>query len=226
MGAIKPKAAVAWSSGKDCAYALYTAHLSDAYDIVALFTTTNEVFDRVAMHGTRTSLLRAQAQALCLDLIQVPLPWPCSNQDYDSRMRLAQDDLKARGISVMIFGDLFLEDVRAYREKQLEGSGIAPVFPVWGRPTDTVIREMIGLGFDIRVVTCDPTRLDPSFAGRQLDHAFLADLPHDVDPCGENGEFHTAVVNMPLFSAPIPVDWGEHVMRDGFAYADLALRQS
>ena len=217
----KPKAVVAWSSGKDCSYALLTAHRSGDYDIVGLFTTTNEAFDRVAMHGTRNAVLQRQAQALGLDLISVPLPWPCTNEDYEDRMQTATAELLKRGVEVMIFGDLFLEDVRAYREKQLEGSGIRPVFPIWGEPTDQLARKMIAEGFDIRVVTCDPSRLDPSFAGRRLDEAFLQDLPAAIDPCGENGEFHTAVVDMPMFRAPIPVTWGEHVIRDGFAYADL-----
>jgi uncharacterized protein (TIGR00290 family) len=217
----KPKAVVAWSSGKDCSYALLTAHRSGDYDIVGLFTTTNEAFDRVAMHGTRNAVLQRQAQALGLDLISVPLPWPCTNEDYEDRMQTATAELLKRGVEVMIFGDLFLEDVRAYRKKQLEGSGIRPVFPIWGEPTDQLARKMITEGFDIRVVTCDPSRLDPSFVGRRLDEAFLQDLPAAIDPCGENGEFHTAVVNMPMFRAPIPVTWGEHEIRDGFAYADL-----
>jgi uncharacterized protein (TIGR00290 family) len=217
----KPKAVVAWSSGKDCSYALLTAHRSGDYDIVCLFTTTNVAFDRVAMHGTRNAVLQRQAQALGLDLISVPLPWPCTNEDYEDRMQTATAELLKRGVEVMIFGDLFLEDVRAYREKQLEGSGIRPVFPIWGEPTDQLARNMIAEGFDIRVVTCDPSRLDPSFVGRRLDEAFLQDLPAAIDPCGENGEFHTAVVNMPMFRAPIPVTWGEHEIRDGFAYADL-----
>lgn len=217
----KPKAVVAWSSGKDCAFAHYTAHQSGDYDIIALFTTTNEAFDRVAMHGTRNSLLQKQADALGLNLISVPLPFPCSNEQYEDRMKRATDTLIDLGIDVMIFGDLFLQDIRTYRENQLNGSGIRPVFPIWGRDTGQLAREMIKTGFDIRVVTCDPSKLDPSFAGRQFDAAFLADLPDDIDPCGENGEFHSAVVNGPLFNRPIPVAWGEHVIRDGFAYADL-----
>lgn len=217
----KPKAVVAWSSGKDCAFAHYIAHQSGAYDIIALFTTTNQEFDRVAMHGTRNSLLQKQAEALGLELISVPLPFPCSNEQYEDRMKNATDKLIALGIEVMIFGDLFLEDIRAYRENQLQGSGIQPVFPIWGRDTSKLVREMIDTGFDVRVVTCDPSKLDAGFAGRQLDAAFLADLPEGIDPCGENGEFHSAVVNGPLFKAPISVTWGTHVIRDGFAYADL-----
>lgn len=216
-----PKAVLSWSSGKDCAFALVEARRLGLADVVALLTTTNEAFDRVAMHGTRTALLRAQAAATGLPLIEVPLPWPCSNEDYEARMAAAMDRVAALGVRHMVFGDLYLEDVRAYREARLAPLGIEAMFPLWGRPTAALAREMVALGLDARLVTVDPRKVPASFAGRKLDLALLAELPPGVDPCGENGEFHTAVVAGPMFSAPIPVVPGEVVTRDGFVYADL-----
>ncbi|MDP2738798.1 MAG: ATP-binding protein [Pseudorhodobacter sp.] len=216
-----PKAVLSWSSGKDCAFALLEARRLGLADVVALLTTTNEAFDRVAMHGTRTALLRAQAAAAGLPLIEVPLPWPCSNEQYEARMVAAMARVSALGVRQMIFGDLFLEDVRAYREARLAPLGIEAIFPLWGRPTAALAQEMIASGFDARLVTVDPRKLPASFAGRKLDAALLAELPPGVDPCGENGEFHTAVVAGPMFSAPIPVVSGDVVTRDGFVYADL-----
>lgn len=216
-----PRAVLSWSSGKDCAYALIEARRLGLAQVVALFSTTNEAFDRVSMHGTRNALMRAQADALGLPLIEVALPWPCSNADYEARMAAALPRIAALGADHMIFGDLFLEDVRAYREARLAGTGIAPLFPLWGRPTPALAREMIAAGLDARLVTVDPARLAPAFAGRRFDAALLADLPASVDPCGERGEFHTAVVDHPMFRAPIAVQAGETVTRDGFVYADL-----
>ncbi|NHX27591.1 ATP-binding protein, partial [Escherichia coli] len=162
-----------------------------------------------------------QVAAMGLDQITVPLPWPCSNDDYEARMQKAVAQLKSHGITHMIFGDLFLEDVRQYREAKLAGTGITPIFPLWGRATAALAREMIAQGFDTRIVTVDLSNLDASFAGRKFDESFLADLPPGIDPCGENGEFHSAVVAGPIFDAPIPVQTGETTTRDGFAYADL-----
>ncbi len=216
-----PKAVLSWSSGKDCAYALHVARREGLADVVALLSTTNEAFDRVAMHGTRTALLRAQAAAVGLPLIEVPLPWPCSNEVYEARMTAAMAEVRDMGVRQMVFGDLFLEDVRAYREEKLAPLGVAAIFPLWGRPTAALAREMIASGMDTRLVTVDPRHLDASFAGRNFDESLLADLPAGVDPCGERGEFHTAVVAGPMFSAPIPVRSGEVVTRDGFVYADL-----
>jgi uncharacterized protein (TIGR00290 family) len=207
--------------GKDCAFALVEARRLGLADVVALLTTTNEAFDRVAMHGTRTALLRAQAAAAGLPLIEVPLPWPCSNQDYEARMAAAMVEVAALGVRHMVFGDLYLEDVRAYREERLAPLGFEAIFPLWGRPTGALARDMIAAGLDARLVTVDPRKLPASFAGRKLDAALLAELPPGVDPCGENGEFHTAVVAGPMFSAPIPVVSGEVVTRDGFVFADL-----
>lgn len=190
-------------------------------DVVAILTTTNAAFDRVAMHGTRNALLAAQAKALGLPLIDVPLPWPCSNEQYEALMTGAMQRVAAFGAQHMVFGDLFLEDVRAYREEKLAPLGVQAIFPLWGRPTDVLAREMIAAGMDARVVSLDPRHLDASFAGRRFDADFLTDLPAGVDPCGERGEFHTAVVGGPMFSHPIPVHLGEVVTRDGFVFADL-----
>lgn len=217
----KPRAVIGWSSGKDCAYALHKVRQEGEIEVVAMLSTTNEAFDRVAMHGTRNALLRAQAHAAGLPLIEVPLPFPCSNAEYEARMAAAMDKVKALDVSHMVFGDLFLEDVRDYRIKQLAPTGITPVFPVWGIPTDQLARMIIADGFDTRIVTCDPSKMPRALCGRRYDERFLAELPEGVDPCGENGEFHSAVVAGPIFSAPIPVKTGETVERDGFIYTDL-----
>lgn len=216
-----PKAVLSFSSGKDCAMALHVARREGLANVVAALVTTNEAFDRVAMHGTRNALMRAQVAAMGLELIEVPLPWPCSNEDYEARLATGMAKVHAMGCTHMVFGDLFLQDIRAYREEKLAGTGIAPIFPLWGRPTDALAREIIAEGFDARLVTVDPRKLDASFAGRRLDESLLADLPEGVDPCGENGEFHTAVVAGPVFSSPIAVEPGEVVTREGFVYADL-----
>ncbi len=216
-----PRAVLSWSSGKDCAYALVEARRQGLADVVAILTTTNEAFDRVAMHGTRNALLHLQAEALGLPMIEVPLPWPCSNAQYEARMARAMDRVTDTGATHMVFGDLFLEDVRAYREEKLRPLGIGAIFPLWGRPTDVLARQMIADGIDARLVTVDPAKLPVSFAGRRYDESLLSDLPPGIDPCGENGEFHTAVVAGPMFRAPIPVMPGEVVERDGFVYADL-----
>lgn len=216
-----PRAVLSWSSGKDCAYALIEARRLGLAEVVAVLTTTNAAVDRVAMHGTRTALLARQVAALGLPLIEVPLPWPCSNADYGARMTVAMEQVRATGASTMVFGDLFLADVRAWREAQLAPLGVGAVFPLWGRPTDRLAREMIAAGIEARLVTVDPRALDPGFCGRAFDAGLLADLPPGVDPCGENGEFHTAVTGGPMFSAPITVETGETVTRDGFVYTDL-----
>jgi uncharacterized protein (TIGR00290 family) len=218
---MRPRAVLSWSSGKDCAMALHVMRQEGLADVVALLTTVNEAFDRVSMHGTRNALLRAQAAATGLPLIEVPLPFPCTNDDYEARMATAMDRIRATGADHMIFGDLFLEDVRAYREARLAGTGITPMFPLWGRPTDRLAHDIIDAGLVAHIVTCDPRVLPADFAGRRYDAALLADLPDGVDPCGERGEFHTAVTDGPIFSAPIRVTRGETVLRDGFAYADL-----
>lgn len=216
-----PQAILSWSSGKDCAFALHEVRRLGLAEVTGLLTTTNEAAGRVAMHGTRLSLLRAQAAALGLPLTEVPLPWPCSNAEYEARMAAATRAIRERGIRHMVFGDLFLADIRRYREERLAALGITALFPLWGRDTRVLAGEMLAAGLTAHLVTVDPARLPAAFAGRRFDADLLADLPPGTDPCGENGEFHTAVSFAPGFAAPIPVTVGETVTRDGFVYADL-----
>jgi uncharacterized protein (TIGR00290 family) len=218
---MRPRALIAWSSGKDSAWALHEARRAGGYDIVAALTTVNETFSRVAMHGVRQDILDAQLAAAGLPAIVVPIPYPCSNELYEARMAVALDRARQDGITHAIFGDLFLEDIRAYREDKLAPTGIAPVFPLWQRPTDALARDMIAGGLEARLATVDLAKLSAAFAGRSFDKVLLDDLPAGVDPCGENGEFHTCVIAGPMFSHRLDVVVGETVERDGFAYADL-----
>ncbi len=217
------KILLSWSSGKDSAWALHRLRLSTDFEVVGLLTTLNTAFDRVAMHSTRRALLEAQAQAAGLPLWPVPLPWPCSNEQYEAAMRKACDAAVAAGIEAIAFGDLFLEDVRRYREDKLRGTGLEPLFPIWGLDTRRLAEEMIAAGLRGRIVCVDPKKLPAEFAAREFDVGFLRDLPHGVDPCGENGEFHSAVYAGPMFREPILVETGEVVERDGFVFADLRL---
>jgi len=194
------------------------------FEVVGLLTTINTHFQRVAMHGTRYELLKMQATAARLPLWEVPLPWPCSNEEYEQAMTSACKSAVERGISVVAFGDLFLEDVRRYREERLIGTGLNPIFPLWGRKTGELISEMIDGGLRARIVCADPSKLSMDFAGCVLDHELLKRFPHAVDPCGENGEFHTFVYAGPMFAEPIPHELGECVTRDGFVYADVLPR--
>ncbi|HYL75708.1 MAG TPA: ATP-binding protein [Bryobacteraceae bacterium] len=218
------RVALSWSSGKDSAWSLHLLRQDPAIEIVALITTLNEQFDRVAMHAVRRELLQSQAESAGLPLWTVPLPWPCSNQQYEARMR----DLCARavmeGVQAVAFGDLFLADIRAYREKQLAGTGLDPMFPVWHLPTRELAANMIAAGLRAKITCVDPKSLSREFAGRDFDSRFLAELPSTVDPCGENGEFHTFVYDGPMFRRPIPIEIGEVVDRDGFVFADLTPR--
>ena len=213
-----------WSSGKDSAFAL-TAMLGDpSVEVCGLVTSVNGVHDRVAMHAVRRRLLRAQAASLGLPLHEVELPFPCSNEAYERAMETALRPHVEAGIEGMAFGDLFLEDVRRYREDQCAAVGMDSLFPLWGRETMALASEMIGSG-QRAVLTCvDPEQVDPSFAGRAFDEALLADLPEGADPCGEKGEFHTFVWDGPSFSEPIGVEVSEVVERGGFHYADLLPR--
>lgn len=216
-----PKACVSWSSGKDSAFALWEAQRDGQIDVACLLTTVNEAHGRVAMHGVRDSLLDRQIAALGLPCLKVSIPSPCPNEVYEARMREATARLRQDGVTHMVFGDLFLEDIRAYREERLREAGLTGVYPLWGRDTRTLARAMIDSGLVAHLTCVDPRRLDRSFAGRRFDAGLLADLPDSVDPCGENGEFHTVVTGGPMFSAPIPVIVGEVVERDGFVFADV-----
>jgi uncharacterized protein (TIGR00290 family) len=217
----RPKALIAWSSGKDSAWALHEVRRSGEYDIVGALTTVTETFARVSMHGVREEILRAQHGAIGLSSVIVPIPYPCPNEIYEARMAAVLEEAKRRGVTHIIFGDLFLEDVRAYREQKLAGTGITPLFPLWERPTAALAREMIAAGVETYLVCVDLKQLAKSFAGRRFDHALLGELPAGADPCGENGEFHTFVTAGPMLSRKIPVQVGEVVEREGFAFADL-----
>lgn len=212
---------LAWSSGKDSAWALHILRQSGEYDVAGLLTTFNEAFDRVAMHAVRRELVQSQAAAAGVPLWPVEIPWPCSNEEYECRMAAICLRAMAEGIEAMAFGDLYLEDVRAYRKRQLAPVGLTPLFPLWKIPTHRLIREMIA-GGQRAVITCvDPRKLGREFAGREIDLALVDSLPAGVDPCGENGEFHSFVFAGPAFSKPIDVCPGEVVERDGFVFADV-----
>ncbi|HJW08247.1 MAG TPA: hypothetical protein VJ483_01360 [Holophagaceae bacterium] len=218
-----PRALLSWSSGKDSAYALHVLRQQGEVEVVGLLTTINQAFQRVAMHAVREELLEAQAEAAGLPLRKVLIPWPCPNGAYEAAMAEACAQAVADGIEVMVFGDLFLEDIRAYREEKLQGTGLRPLFPLWGRDTAELAREMAASGLRARITCVDPKQLDGRFAGRDFDAALLAELPPDVDPCGERGEFHSFAYAGPMFTRGIPIRSGEVVARDGFVFADLTL---
>lgn len=218
----RPKLLLSWSSGKDSAWTLHRLRQSAQHEIVGLVTTVNAAFDRVAMHGVRAELLEAQAAATELPLWRVDLPWPCPNTEYETRMRALVERAQAAGVTHMAFGDLFLEDVRAYRERMLAGTGIIPLFPLWGSDTARLARDMIAAGLRATLSCVDPRQLSPDFAGRAFDSALLAELPATVDPCGEHGEFHSFCHAGPMFARPLAVTVGDVVERDGFVFADLA----
>ncbi|HME29249.1 MAG TPA: ATP-binding protein [Pseudolabrys sp.] len=212
---------IAWSSGKDSAWALHETRRAGEFDVVGALTTVTDTFSRVSMHGVREELLRAQLDAAGLAGVFVRIPYPCPNEVYERKMSAAMDDAIAAGVTHVIFGDLFLEDVRAYRERQLAGTAIQPVFPIWSKPTAVLAREMIDAGVEAHLATVDLKKLPASFAGRRFDRALLDALPANADPCGENGEFHSFVSAGPMLARKIAVKVGETVERDGFAYADL-----
>lgn len=217
----KTKVLLSWSSGKDSAWALHTLRQDPAIEVVGLFTTLNQAFERVAMHGVRKQLLMQQAECVGLPLTAIDLPWPCTNEDYTRIMTDFIAGVVAEGIHQMAFGDLFLEDVRAYRERQLLGTGIEPLFPLWGSDTAKLAQQMMAAGLRARISTLDPKKLDASLGGHEFDPALLAALPAGVDPCGENGEFHTLVWDGPMFLRPLTIRVGETVERDGFVFTDL-----
>ncbi|MBI2679944.1 MAG: adenine nucleotide alpha hydrolase [Candidatus Solibacter usitatus] len=215
------KLLLSWSSGKDSAWSLHRLRQQPEWNIAGLLTTLNEAFDRVAMHAVRRELVERQAQAAGLPLWSVPLPWPCSNAEYEIRMAGVCRRAVADGFTAIAFGDLFLRDIREYRERQLQGTGLEPVFPLWNLPTAELAREMIGAGLRARLTCVDPRVLSRDFAGRDFDAQLLDDLPATVDPCGENGEFHTFVYDGPMFRNAVDMAVGEVVERDGFVFADL-----
>lgn len=218
------KILVSWSTGKDSAWMLHQLNQQYPNAAAGLLTTTNQAFDRVAMHAVRRELLEAQAAATGLPLHVVPLPWPCSNEQYESIMRAAIAGFVAGGFTHVAFGDLFLEDVRKYREDRLAGSGLEPLFPIWKtKPTRDLAHDMIDAGLQARLTCIDPGKLDRSFAGRAFDAELLRDLPSTCDPCGENGEFHSFACGGPMFTKEIGVKTGEIVDRDNFVFADLRL---
>ncbi|MDN5927425.1 MAG: adenine nucleotide alpha hydrolase [Hyphomicrobiales bacterium] len=216
-----PKAFLSWSSGKDAAFALHEVRRLGLADVVGVLTTINEETGRVQSHGVREELLDRQIEALGLPAVKVMLPSPCPNADYEARMEEAFGKLRSGGVGHIVYGDLFLENIRAYREKQMEAAGMEPLFPLWGRATGELADAMIASGLEAHTVCVDTRRLDRSFAGRDFDEAFLRNLPAGVDPCGENGEFHTIVTAGPIFAAPIATSIGEIEERDGFAFADI-----
>jgi uncharacterized protein (TIGR00290 family) len=226
MKGLRKKALVSWSSGKDSAWALQVLRRSNEYEIVGLLTTINSNFDRVAMHGVRRELVEAQAAAAGLPLWKVPLPWPCSNQEYEAAMNSAYASAIDAGVDVVAFGDLFLEDVRQYREDRMRGLELNPVFPLWKVDTRQLIKDMWADGVRSRIVCLDPKKLPASFAGRDLKQQLVDEFPPGIDPCGENGEFHTFVYDGPMFAHAIPVQSGDVVTRDGFVFIDLSLRAS
>jgi uncharacterized protein (TIGR00290 family) len=212
---------LSWSSGKDSAWALHELRASPDFEVTGLLTTVNHDARRVAMHAVREELLDAQAAAAGLPLVKVPIPSPCSNEVYEQAMGAAMAQAHAHGITQVAFGDLFLEDVRRYREEKLRAVGMIPVFPLWGRDTQTLAREMVADGLCAYLTCVDPRQLDRQFAGRSFDASLLDQLPASVDPCGEKGEFHSFAYAGPMFAAPVAVRPGEIVERDGFVFADL-----
>jgi uncharacterized protein (TIGR00290 family) len=214
---------LSWSSGKDCAWALHTLRQSPGVEVAGLLTTFNESVDRVAMHAVRRVLVEAQADSLGLPLWSVPLPWPCSNEDYERLMSAVLDRARQDSITHVAFGDLFLEDVRDYRIRQLSGTGVEPLFPLWRSPDQTpqLARQMLAGGLRAVLTCVDPRQLSERFAGRLYDESLLADLPPGIDPCGERGEFHTFCFAGPMFDREIAVEVGDTVLRDGFCFVDL-----
>jgi uncharacterized protein (TIGR00290 family) len=219
----RPKALISWSSGKDSAFALHEVRQASELDVVGAVTTVTETFGRVSIHGVRQEILLAQLEAAGLPPHIVPIPYPCPNEIYEARMGESVARAVKDGISHMIFGDLYLADIRAYREQKLAGTGITPVFPLWDKPTRTLAQAMIESGLEAYLATVDLKKLPAEFAGRKFDAELLADLPQGIDACGENGEFHTCVVAGPMFSRRLRVNPGARVERDGYAYCDLVL---
>jgi len=221
----RPKALISWSSGKDSAYALHAVRRAGEFDVVGALTTMTEVFARVSIHGVRQEILLAQCAAAGLPPRIVPIPFPCPNEVYETRMGAAIAAAAQDGITHIIFGDLFLRDIRTYREQKLAGTGVTPVFPLWELPTLPLAQAMIADGFEAYLATVDLSKLPAEFAGRKFDRRLLTDLPDGIDPCGENGEFHTCVLAAPIFTHRLAIATGERVLRDGYAYCDLVMQR-
>lgn len=219
------KVLLSWSSGKDSAWCLHALREDPSVEVAALLTTFNETADRAAMHATRRTLVEAQADAAGLPLWHIGIPSPCPNDVYEQRMREAVERARGEGFTAIAFGDLFLEDVRRYREERLAGTGLTPLFPLWGRPTAALAREMLAGGLRAILTCVDPKQIDRRFVGRAFDASLLADLPASADPCGERGEFHSFCCAGPMFCRPIPVVAGAIVERDGFVFADVELTE-
>jgi len=218
------KILVSWSSGKDSAWTLQTLRSEYPGSVAGLLTSLNETVDRVSMHAVRHDVLRAQAVAAGLPLYTIPLPYPCSNEVYEQRLRDAIARAVTAGFTHVAYGDLFLEDIRRYRETQMVGTGLEPLFPIWGRATGPLAREMVAAGVRARITCVNPRVMPREFAGQEFAEV-LDLLPEGVDPCGERGEFHTCVTAGPMFSAPLQITPGEVVERDGFVFADLELAE-
>ena len=218
---VRRKVWMSWSSGKDSATALHVARTTEEVEVTALLSTVNSAAGRVAMHAVRRSLLEGQAERLGLRLVVVEIPSPCPNEVYEKQMAQAMAQARDEGVEHVVFGDLFLQEVRRYREAQLAGTGISPLFPLWGRPTAVLAREMVASGLRAVLTCVDPAQLSGDFVGRDFDDRLLAELPEAVDPCGERGEFHTFAYDAPGFRSPVHVAVGERVERDGFVFCDL-----
>lgn len=212
---------LSWSSGKDSAWSLHVLRRRGEYEVAGVLTSFNQTADRVAMHAVRRSLVKLQAEAAGLPLWEVPLPHPCSNQDYESAMQAACARAVSEEIEGIAFGDLFLEDVRAYREEKLRGTGLQPIFPIWGTPTRSLATEMIDSGMKAKLTCIDTIQLAATFAGQEFDHEFLSQIPASIDPCGERGEFHSFVYAGPMLHSPVPVSVGEIRLEQRFVFADL-----
>ncbi len=223
---MKRKTLVSWSSGKDSAWALYKLQQETEIDLVGLFCTVNNEFNRVAMHAVRVELVQKQAESIGLPLEIIEIPYPCSNDIYEEIMALFVENAKKANIEHFAFGDLFLEDVRKYREEKLNGTGITPIFPIWGIPTDKLSKEMIGSGLKAVITCVDPKQIPKELIGREYNESFLNDMPEGVDPCGEKGEFHSFVFDGPMFKKHLEISVGNVVQRDGFVFVDVAEKRT
>lgn len=219
------KVIASWSSGKDSAWMIHVLRQTPGIEVAALLTTVNEVHNRVAMHAVRVDVLQAQADALGLPLWQIPIPSPCTNEQYERAMGVACARAVAEGFTHVSFGDLFLEDVRRYREEKLAGTGLTPLFPLFGSDTRKLSREMVAAGLGARITCLNPKVMDRRFAGREFDNALLDELPESIDPCAERGEFHTCSYKGPMFRHPVPIETGITVERDGYVFTDLTIAQ-